>query len=310
MEFISSKKISLFFLLIFLFPSLPSFCEEGQKPNYFPFLLSIYKNISIPSPSDTFNTSLSFGALNAQYQNLYGLGFSLFYQESLTSAYGVQVAPVNIVDESLYGAQIGIYNESKKTQDGIQIGITNFTNDFNGVQIGVFNSAKNGHGLQLGLINYSEYEEGATFGPISIVKQGIFRLSTTYSLQNQLALQSEFGGKLVYTMVRYKYDFFSEVFKYYLGIGSQIDLYKEKLRFYPQIFMSGFGSPLRQYGLTTKVGFLFNESLELVSGIHSILNLDVENSSGGFAHENKYNFDAFLGLQINFIKPPLSFLLK
>jgi hypothetical protein len=307
---IDIKKLKYVFLVFFFCLNTYALAEEPLKSSYFPLLLSLYKDISLPTPARSINTTLSLGVLNTQYNSLYGIGVSLTYQKALEDVYGIQLAPINIAHKSLSGAQIGFYNQIEETHNGIQIGLVNIADEFNGIQLGLFNHSKNGRGIQLGLINYDESEEGITLGPINIIKNGVFRMSSIYSLQNQLAVQSEFGGRFIYTMVRYKYDFYASIFKYYLGFGSQINMYKDKIHFYPQIFMTGFGIPLREYGLTTKFGFLLNEYFELVSGIDSTLDLNVSNSSGGFAHENKYKFDAFLGLQINFKKSPVNFLLN
>lgn len=307
---IDIKKLKYVFLVFFFCLNTYALAQEPLKSSYFPLLLSLYKDISLPTPAKSINTTLSLGVLNTQYNSLYGIGVSLTYQKALEDVYGIQLAPINIAHKSLSGAQIGFYNQTEETQNGVQLGLINITNEINGIQLGLFNNAKNGRGLQLGLINYAEDEEGVTIGVINIIKNGVFRMNSTYSLQNQLAVQSEFGGKIIYTLVRYKYDFYSSIFKYYLGFGSQINVYRDKIRFYPQLFMSGFGIPLHEYGLSTKVGFLLNEYFELISGVDSTLNLDVANTIGGFVHESKYKFDAFLGLQINFKKSPVNFLLN
>lgn len=307
---IDIKKLKYCFLALFFSLNTKVFAQEPLKSMYFPFLLSLYNDISIPTPARFISTTLSLGVLNTQYNSLYGIGIALTYQKLLEDSYGIQFAPINIAHKSLSGAQIGFYNQTEETQNGVQFGLINVADQINGIQFGLFNKAKNGRGIQLGLINYADNEEGVTIGAINIIKNGIFRMNSTYSLQNQLAVQSEFGGKIIYTLVRYKYDFYSSIFKYYLGFGSQINIYRDKLRFYPQIFMSGFGIPLHEYGLSTKVGFLLNEYFELISGVDSTLNLDVANTMGGFVHESKYKFDAFLGLQINFKKSPVNFLLN
>lgn len=311
-SFLHHKRLLLIFFGFF-------FCDQNAHPAqslsngneahfYFPFSLSLYQNLALPTPAQNFSTSLSLGVFRTQYNNLYGIGISALSQQSAGDVFGMQISPINLSNGSVFGAQIGLYNQVEESLNGFQIGLANVSDSFNGVQIGLFNHSRNGHGLQIGLINYDEEQEGATFGPINIVKHGIFRIGTLYSLQNQLAIQPEFGGRIIYTLVRYKYDFVSRIFNYYLGIGSQIPLLSERIYFYPQFFMSGFGSPLHEYGLTTKVGFLFNPSFEVISGIDSALNLNVDNGNGGFSHEARYKFDAFLGLQINFTKSPLSFL--
>lgn len=220
---------------------------------------------------------------------------------------GGQLGFVNFSDNG-DGAQVGLVNINQK-MNGAQLGLVNKVEDITGTQLGFVNVADSIQGVQFGLVNYANNEEGTSIGLISFIKNGTFRISTNYSTQNEPSIQTEFGGKKIYNVIRYNYNGQQNRFEYWIGFGSNVNLYANKFYFYPQIYMNGPNSVQNGYGLTAKFGyFISDHSIEIIAGNNFTYNEDTESKKLSFSSNDEFNFSFFCGIQFDLRKSVFQFI--
>lgn len=280
----------------------------GVAPFYQESLGEVYgAQVSIVNLANNLAVGLQLGIYNRSLTSQ-SLGLQLGVVNRLKNAnFAIQAGVSNLAEE-LNGFQGGFTNFADKL-NGVQIGFVNHLNDIHGVQVGLVNTAKDVTGLQLGLINYAENEEGTSIGLISFVQNGTFRISTNYSSQGLPFIQTEFGGKKVYNVIRYSYDITAGKLEYFLGFGANLAIVQDQFNFYPQFFFTGppinFNSHStsddeKEDGITAKFGYLFSQHFEGVFGASLIYRYDSKQNEFSFSHISKYSIDFFTGIQLDF----------
>jgi len=235
------------------------------------------------------------GVANTTWGNFKGVQVSSSVNLIKSKHRGLQLAPVNIVIDSLLGYQVGAVNivsspaskpqlsalmnycsENKKLQysTGLNINKTN-----NAPQLGLINVSKTQNSLQLGIINFADTVSRTTIGVLSFVNKGFTHLD--YSLNSDL-----------FSNVRFKTgtsDFYNII-----NVGLRPDKEADFVLGY------GFGSYLRlwkmfglNYDLTVSQVFengVFNQNINFLSQLNINLNFSIAK-----------RFTAYVGGNINMI---------
>lgn len=128
-------------------------------------------------------------ASNYSGQDMKGVQISGISNSSLKSMRGGQYSVIsNYVGEDLKGYQLSFISNNVKSK-------------LSGLQIGLLNYAKDVRGLQVGLINYSENLRGLSIAPITIVKNGTYRLAMTYDDKRFVQISLEMGTNSSYSKI-------------------------------------------------------------------------------------------------------------
>jgi len=140
-----------------------------------------------------------------------GLSIAGFFSQSRTFS-GVQIVPLNFVQETMNGIQIGILNRAEKL-NGLQSGIFNNTEKLNGIQVGMLNAAEEANGLQLGIANYSKSggiqigfanmsdDNDYPIGFINIIKNGEKSIDITVDEIGSINANFRSGGRYLYGII-------------------------------------------------------------------------------------------------------------
>jgi hypothetical protein len=144
--------------------------------------------------------------VNSTWGNFYGIQLTAGANIVRAKVRGLQVAPVNIVVDTLLGFQVGGVNIAGRTTVGPQLSavmnyspenkklqfstLLNITETNNSPQIGLINITGNQNNLQLGALNFADTVNGFTIGLLSFVKDGFTHLD--YSLNSDLMSNLKF----------------------------------------------------------------------------------------------------------------------
>jgi len=180
---------------------------------------------------------------NTTWGNFNGFQASTGINVVRTKHRGLQLAPVNLVVDTLLGWQIGVVNFSFNASEGVQISaLANYTptNDklqystflnsttFNNApQLGIINTATIQNNLQLGIFNFADTVPGTTIGFLSFVKNGFTHLD--YSLNGDLfsSLKFKTGTQKFYNIISASFRPDKEPdFAVGYGFGSHFRLWK------------------------------------------------------------------------------------
>ena len=183
------------------------------------------------------------GATNSTWGNFKGAQFSTGVNIVRSKMRGFQLAPVNIVGDTLLGIQTGVLNVSTKPSYGAQVSaalnysptsnklqfstLINITKDNNAAQLGILNFTQNQNKFQLGFFNFADTVSGVSIGLFSFVKKGYTHLDYSFNLDKFSNIKFKTGTHKFYNNINigFRIDEQPDVMIGY-GFGSDIHLWK------------------------------------------------------------------------------------
>lgn len=204
-------------------------------------------------------SSVQLGGLvnyNRSYRGMQIAGFSNYTH---TSTSGLQLSGLLNYSRLSKGVQIsGLANFTKTNATGLQLsGLFNYASTMKGAQIaGFFNKTTHMNGVQIGLVNIADSINGVGIGLINFYRNGYHKLGLSYNETNMINLNYKSGNERLYSIINVGLNPVERSRTYCggLGLGADINIYKEKWLFAPEVLQQVFfAAPGQETGHLTRL---------------------------------------------------------